>query len=133
MAEHVENCEVISEITGGAVNPAIGSPLPFTIPCGGSYVAYESLFQRTRVTGTLHVERDTSVRSTCTLNVTVESAEHEPITLSIAPDANNPVINLTVDCLRKVTISCTPPDTEPPAGDFCPGAYSLQLRWCKCC
>lgn len=120
MAERDRKCEVVNE---GASEG--GSGLFFNLECGQSYVAYESLFRDTRVIGTLTV---LIFDSECTFTVTVESNDQPPIVRTIAPTDTNRAINLTVDCLEKITFSCT-----GTAVDFCDGFYNLQLRWCKCC
>jgi len=119
MADRVKRCEVVNEGSEG------GSGQFFNLECGQSYIAYESLFRDTRVTGTLTVQL---FDSECTFTVTVESNDQAPIIRTITPTETNRTINLTVDCLEKVTFACT-----GTAADFCDGFYNLHLRWCKCC
>ncbi len=120
MAERIKRCEVVNEPSFEG-----GSGMFFDLECGESYVAYESLFSSTRVTGTLSVFL---FESTCTFAVTVESNDQAPIVRTIAPEDTNRTINLTVDCLEKITFSCSGSN-----GSDCEGFYSLLLRWCKCC
>lgn len=135
--EAQEKCEVVTEPVEEL--PETGIPLSFAIPCcikdasdncvGSSFVAYESVFQSTRVTGTLFVR---VFPSNCIFTVTAERADQEPITETIFPTDDNRFINLVVDCLIKLTFSCTPAQTSG-EDSRCEGQYTLQLQWCKCC
>ncbi len=121
MSERIKACQVISEpaIVENALVPF------FTIECGQSYVAFESLFRDTRVTGNLFV----FVNSTdCTFSVIVKSKDQPDIVRTITPAETNRLINLTIDCLEKVVFSCA-----GGSGNFCQGNYTLTVHWCKCC
>lgn len=121
-----ENCQVVTDIAGNVTETGI--PLSFTIPCPGSYVAYESLFTRTRVTGTLFVVVNDS---TCSFTVTAERSEGDPIIVTVSPTSTNRVVSLTVDCLQSITFTCSS-EGEVDLG-ACVGLFTLQLHWCKCC
>lgn len=116
MAERTRKCVVVTEpsFDEGA------SSFFFSLECGQSYAAYELLFRNTRVNGTLSVQLFVSE---CTFTVTVESNDQPPIVRTIAPTDNNRSIALTVDCLEKITFSCT-----GTAADFCDGVFILLLR-----
>jgi len=120
MTDRIRRCEVVNEPSFEG-----GSGIFFNLSCGDSYVAYESLFRDTRVTGTLSVFVN---ESGCTFTVTIESNDQPPIVRSIAPEDTNRTINLTVDCLEKITFSCSGSN-----GSDCEGFFNLLLRWCKCC
>lgn len=120
MTERIKRCEVVNEPSFEG-----GSGEFFSLDCGQSYAAYESLFSNTRVNGTLTV---LLFNSNCTFTVTVESNDQGPIVRTIAPEDTNRFINLTVDCLKKITFSC-----NGTGEGACEGFYNLLLRWCKCC
>lgn len=122
-----EKCEVVSDLVGSTITMETGQPMFFEIPCPGSYVAYESLFKHTRVTGTLTVE---VFPTTCTFTVTATRAEGQPIIVDVLPTDTNRFINLTVDCLKSITFSC---HNGGDSAQDCEGEYALQIHWCKCC
>lgn len=123
-----KKCEVLTEAIG-METPEGAIPLLFGIACGGSYVPYESLFNKTRVTGTLLVGVS---NSSCTFTVTIDRGKQQPITAAILPTDTERTINVTADCIRKITFSCKSEATPPPTTD-CHGSFNLQLHWCKCC
>lgn len=129
MAKRINQCEVVNERVAAGVDSIFeaGLPLDFTLACGQSYVAYESLFCNTRVTGTLVLEAD--LDNDCTLTVTVEREGQAPIVRTITPTDPNRSISLIADSLTRITFSC---GTDQATG-VCEGEYTLLLHWCKCC
>ncbi len=127
MAELINQCEVVNEKIAASIDSILEGALPleFAIACGQSYVAYESLFRNTRVTGTLVM--DVFDFSDCTLTVTAERENREPVVRSVAPTDANRTISFIVDDLTKITISCGS------GTGTCGGEYTLLLHWCKCC
>ncbi|MGE5652935.1 MAG: S-Ena type endospore appendage [Bacillota bacterium] len=123
MAEWQKHCELVTDGEQGVTDA-------FYLPCDSarSYVVYESLFQNTRVTGTLFVY----VYQVCdTFEIVVERHGQPSITRRITAGETNRSITLAVDCLEKITFRCL--SATPPTEGACYGYYSLQLQWCKCC
>ncbi|MGE5652932.1 MAG: S-Ena type endospore appendage [Bacillota bacterium] len=101
----------------------------FYLACDPSrpLVIYESLFRSTRVTGTLSL--GTVGVTDCTLTVTVERQDQPDITFTILPDADIRGVSLTVDCLKRIYLTCS----GGSSGNSCIGEYNIEIHWCKSC